>query len=375
MEAGVARRRDLILLAAFTLLVHAPFLKQPVQGDEVTYLDIARHVLRQPLTPLHFQYVFMGHMVDASGHPHPPLDAYFLALAWILRGHFSVLFFHAFYLLFALGISFGGYWLAARFTDRPLWGGLLIAASPLVQVNTNTLAGPESPALAFLLIGAAAFFARRFWISGIALALSGLTELQALAVAPVLLMDYFVKRERPPRGALFAVAAPYLVLGGWQAFQLALTHRLPGAAMLAYARSPGFTGLRLKAASALALVEHLGVLVILVPLAWRRLWGIVPGVLLAVLVHDYPWWERALLVIFTALGVNALVWLWESRRSNPVLGAWCLWYFAFAAVVFFAGAARYLLPLAAPMVLLFVRQFAGRTRWLAVALAVSLFWD
>ena len=96
MEAGVKTRRDLILLAAFTLLLHAPFLNQPVQGDEVTYLDIARHVLQQPLRPLNFQYVFLGHLVNAAGHPHPPLNAYLLALAWILRGHFSVVFFHAF---------------------------------------------------------------------------------------------------------------------------------------------------------------------------------------------------------------------------------------------------------------------------------------
>jgi hypothetical protein len=96
MEAGINRRRDLVLLTAFTLLLHAPFLTQPVQGDEVTYLDIAGHVLRQPLTPLNFQYVFLGRLMDATGHPHPPLNAYILALAWILRGHFSAPFFHVF---------------------------------------------------------------------------------------------------------------------------------------------------------------------------------------------------------------------------------------------------------------------------------------
>ena len=372
MEAGVNRRRDLIILAAFTAVLHAPFLRQPVQGDEVTYLDIARHVLAHPLTPLNFQYVFLGHLVDAAGHPHPPLNAYLLALAWILRGHFSVLFFHAFYLLFALGISFAAYVLASRFTSRPLWGALLIAASPLVQVNTNTLAGPEAPALAFLLTGAAAFLARRFWISGIALALSGLTELQALALPPILLLEYVVKRERPSRGAWLALAGPYLGVGGWEVLQWAMMHRLPGAGLVTYAQSSRFSGIGLKAASALALVEHLGVLVIVVPLAWRRLWGVAPGLLVCFLVDGYTWWERALLACFIALGVNALLWLWESRRANPLLAGWCLLYFAFAATVFFAGASRYLLPLAAPMVLLFVLQFSGRPGKLALALAVSL---
>ena len=372
MEAGVKARRDLILLAAFTVLLHVPFLTQPVQGDEVTYLDIARHVLRQPLTPLNFQYVFLGHLVDAAGHPHPPLNAYLLALAWIVRGHFSVLFFHLFYLLFALGISFAAYALAARFTSRPLWGALLVAASPLVQVNTNTLAGPESPALAFLLAGAAAFFARRFWMAGVALALSGLTGLQALALSPILLLEYVVKRERPSRAAWLALAGPYLGVGAWQALQWGLTHRLPGAVLLAYAQSPSFSRFGLKAASALALLQHLGVLVIVVPLARRRLWCLAPGLLACLLVHDYPWWERALLAVFVALGVNALLWLWEARRSNPLLAGWCLLYFAFAVTVFFAGASRYLLALVAPMVLLFVLQFSQRPARLALALAVNL---
>jgi len=373
MEAGVRARRDLIILAAFTVLLHAPFVTQPVQGDEVTYLDIARHVLAQPLTPLNFQYVFLGRLVSATGHPHPPLNAYLLALAWIVRGHFSVVFFHLFYLLFALGISFAAYALAAHFTSQPLWGALLVAASPLVQVNTNTLAGPESPALAFLLAGAAALFARRFWLAGIALALSGLTELQALAVAPILLIEYAAKRERPSRAAWLAVAGPYFGVGGWQVMQWALTQHLPGAALLTYAHSPSFSRLGLKAASAVALLGHLGVLVTVVPVARRRLWGLAPGLAVCLLVHDYPWWERALLAVFVALGVNALVWLWESRRRNPVLAGWCLFYFAFAATVFFAGASRYLLALAAPMVLLFVLEFSQRPARLALALVVNLF--
>jgi hypothetical protein len=368
----MSRSRQLVLLAAFTLLLHVPFIKQPVQGDEVTYLDIAQQVFRQPLTPLNFSYVFQGRIVDAAGHPHPPLNAYILALIWIIRGHFSVVFFHACYLLFALGISFAAYALAARFTSQPLWAALLVAASPLVEVNTNTLAGTEAPGLAFLLIGAAAFLWRRFWIAGIALTLAGLTELQALALPPILLLEYLVRRERPPRAAWLALAAPYVGLAGWQGLQWSLTGRLPGTVLLGNVESPALGQLSLKGSSALALLEHLGVLVTLVPLALRRLWGVAFGVLAAALVHGYPWWERVLLLIFVTLGVNALLWIWQARRSNPVLAGWCLLYFAFASVAFFAGAARYLLPLVAPMVLLFVLQFQNRPRWLALALGVNL---
>jgi len=368
----MTRPRELLLLAAFTVLLHLPFLTQPVQGDEITYLDHAQEVLRQPLTPLNYSYVFQGHVVDAMGHPHPPLNAYLLALAWVLRGHFSVLFFRIFYLLFTLGISFAAYALAALFTSQPLWAALLVAASPVVQVSTNTVAGPEPPALAFLLIGVAAFLGRWFRIGGIALSLAGMTELQALALPPILLLQYAVKRERPPRAAWLALAAPYVTMAAWQALQLGLTHRLPAATLLGFALGSSASSPGVKGASALALLNHLGILVTVVPLAWRRLWALAPGLLACVLVRDYPWWERGLLLIFVTLGVNALVWLWESRRTNLMLAGWCLFYFAFAVLAFFAGAARYLLPLAAPMAMLFAIESRGRTAR-ALALAVNVF--
>ena len=366
------RTRDLLLLAVFTLLLHAPFLTQPVEGDEVNYLDVAQNVLRHPLTPQNFRFVFQGQWVNMAGHPHPPMNGYVAALAWIVCGGFSVPGFHAFYLLFALMISFAAYALAARFTAHALWGALLVAASPIVQANTNTLAGAESPGLAFLLAGAAAFFWRRFWIAGIALTLAGLTELQALALPPILMLEYALRRERPPRAAWIAVAAPYIGMAGWQALQFSLTHTLPGAVLVGYMRESSRGRASLKMESALALVGHLGVLVTLVPIAWRRLWGVVPGLIACTLVHDYAWWERMMLVAAVTLGVNALLWLWNARKTNSVLAWWCLAYFLFACVAFYAGAARYLLPIVAPMAMLVVIERRALWRWAALGVSLVL---
>ena len=368
----MSRSRQLLLLGGFTLLLHLPFLFQPVQGDEVNYLEMAKQVLERPLTPLDFRYVFQGRQVDMAGHPHPPLNAYILALLWVLWGGFSPLFFHGAYLMFALTISFAAYALAARFTTQPLWAALLVASSPLVQVNTNTLAGPEGPTLAFLLLGAALYLRERFLAGGIFLALAGFTALQALALPPILLLSYVWRRARPPRAAWAAAAAPFLLLIAWQALQFALTGHMPIAVLLGYMTGPTFGRLNLKGANALALVQHLGVLVTLLPLSRLRPVLLVPGLLAAVLVPGYPWWERAMLLVFVSLGIHALLWLWNARNSEPFLAGWCLLYFAFALVAFFAGAARYLLPLVAPMVLLFVRQFAAR-RWLALALGFNIF--
>ena len=368
----MSRARQLLLLGGFTLLLHLPFVFQPVQGDEVNYLDMAQQVFQQPLTPLNFRYVFQGRQVDMAGHTHPPLNAYILALLWAVRGGFSVVFFHAAYLVFPLTISFAAYALAARFTAQPLWAALLVASSPLVQVNTNTLAGPEGPALAFLLVGAVLYLRERFLAAGIALALASFTAFQALALPPILLLGYALRRTRPPRGAWAAAAAPFLLLVGWQALQFLLTQRLPIAVLLSYITGPTHGRLGLKGASALALLQHLGVLVILPPLVRPKLAVLIPGVLAAALIPGYPWWERLLLFGFLGVGLHALLWLWNARRSEPFLAGWCLVYFTLAAVAFFAGASRYLLPLVVPMVLLSVRQFAAR-RWLALALGFNIF--
>ena len=396
----------LTLLAVFTLLLHLPFVARPVQGDEVNYIDIARHILDQPLTPLNFQYVFQGIRFDMAGHPHPPLNAYLIALLWWLRGAFSPAATHAAYLLFSLATSFGAYALAARFTARPLWAALLVASAPAVQVAANTMES-DAPPLAFLICGAALFLGGRWLPAAVALSLAGLTALQTLVVVPVLLFyflfqssdcgsDYSSRLKsaiRNPQPAM-AAAAPFLVWAAWQLLQFALLGRLPAAIMSGYLTSSVYWGrLGMKAASVAALVQHLGVLVVFMPLAlfgiadcglriadFRRngrggffdLATLVPGLLIAVFVSGYAWWERLLLALFFWLGIQTLRWLWARRSSAPLPAWWCLAYFAFALVAFFAGSARYLLPLAVPLAILFVRELHTRPGRLAAALVINI---
>src|SRR5260370_3486166 len=116
----------------------------------------------------------------------------------MLIGRFCVVWFHVFDLLFVLAISFAAYALAARFTAQPLWGALLVAASPIVQVNTNTLAGPEAPGLALLLVGAAAFFWRPVWAGGLPLARGRPAASQAPSSTAIRPPEHARGRPRPP---------------------------------------------------------------------------------------------------------------------------------------------------------------------------------
>ena len=180
-----------------------------------------------------------------------------------------------------------------------------------------------------------------------------------------------------------AAAAPFLVWGAWQLVQFALLGRLPVAVMGGYLASSAHWGLLgMKAASVAALVQHLGVLVVFMPLAlvqgrskqrpYIAASLFAPGLLIAVLIRGYAWWERLLLALFFWLGIQTLRWLWARRSRAPLPAWWCLAYFGFALAAFFAGSARYLLPLAVPLAILVVCELDTKPGRLAAALVINV---
>jgi hypothetical protein len=364
------------VLSAFTLLLHAPFLARPFHNDETNYLDMAANVFDHPLTPLNFTYIFQGQRPDMVGHPHPPLVAYLLAALWSLRGWASPTFFHAAFLFFPLAIAWASYFLAEHFLGdsrrAALWVALLVSAAPAVQVAANSVE-TDTPALAFLLAGAAFFLARRWVPAGVLLALAGCTALQTLPVIVILLASYPLRREKMPRAAIAAAAAPFLALGGWQLSQWILVGRLPATKLAGYAMFPAYFNWPVKLASAAVLLEHLGAMVVVAPfrLTWRKYFY--PWLLLVPWAWPsaYPHWERALLVVFLVLGLETVLWIASQVKEHPLLSVWCLLYFAFALFAFFAGAARYLMPLAAPLAILFVRQNQNRSWRLWATLVIG----
>ena len=76
-------------------------------------------------------------------------------------------------------------------------------------------------------------------------------------------------------------------------------------------------------------------------------------------------------MVFPALVPAAAIVAWRKRREPETLFllAWIAIFFAGAVVVFFAGSARYLLPMAAPVALLASRL---SRKWLAAGFAAQL---
>lgn len=344
MEAGVAEAAGrgrvgapgLWLVLGLVLLIRLPFLEQAVQGDDDIYITEAAHAQIEPLHAANVKYVFRGDTVDLRGHSHPPLNAWPLALLVAVFGDVNEIAFHAAYIIFSL-IAVGSMWsLAKRFSPHPVWATLLFCAVPAFVVNGNSFE-PDVPFLAFWMASIALFVSGRVGWSMAAMALCSLEAYQAVFLTPILGAFLWIERRhwRRPPGLRWAIFSPVAVLIAVQLFERVSTGAMPASVLAGYFTHYGFQAIAPKLRSALALTIHFCFIVcpILLP------------------------------------GVAVLAWRGRRNRDTRFLLAWIALFFAAAVAVFFAGSARYLLPIAAPVALLASRL---RPRWLALGFALQL---
>jgi hypothetical protein len=332
METAV-RRRKLLLVLGLVLLVRAPFLNQAIQGDDHIYLTEAAHALIDPLHPNNVPYVFMGDVVDLRGHSHPPGNAWPLAALIAIFGNVKEVPFHAAYLVFSLIAVWAMWSLARRFSPQPLWAALLFVAVPAFIVNGGSLEA-DIPFLAFWMAAVALYCAGRLWWAAAAMAVAAMMAYQAVFLVPILgVYAWLFDRKSRPRWAV--LATPVVTVIAWQVFMRATTGAMPASKLTGYFAAYGFQAIQHKAASALMLLIH----------SW--------------------------FIVFPALLPPAAMLAWRKRKEPETLFllAWIGLFFAGAVVVFFAGSARYLLPMAAPVALLASRL---HRRWLAVGFAAQL---
>jgi hypothetical protein len=329
MAPSVTQKQFLLVLG-LVLLIRVPFLNQAIQGDDHIYLTEASHALIDPLHPDNTTYVFQGEEVDLRGQPHPPLDGWVLAALIAVIGGVKEVPFHAAYMLFSLIAACSMWSLARRFSPHPLWAALLFVAVPAFVVNGNSLE-TDLPFLAFWMAAVALFEATPL-LSALSMALAAFTAYQAVLLTPILAVYVFLFHRRDRTRWLILLVPPFMVVA-WQLFERLSTGALPAAVLNGYLAT--YQTLPAKLASALALTIH----------SW--------------------------FIVFPALVPPALVLAWRRRREPDTLFllAWIAIFFAGALVIFFAGSARYLLPMAAPVALLASRL---RPRWLAAGFALQL---
>jgi len=343
--------------ALIVLALRLPFLNQAIQGDDPYYLYGAEHAQIDPLHPTQAKYLFQGDLVDMRGHPHGPLNSWILAAPLAAMGEVREAPFHFRYILWSLIAALAMWSLARRFCDRPLGATLLFLAVPAFVVNGNSLEA-DVPFLALWMLTVACFVKAveessmaALVASAAAGALAGLAAYQSVLLPPILAVYLYQKRRAwiPAWGALLAAPA---AIGAWQLYEYFSSGVLPAAMLAGYMRGYHLQAGPNKLRSAMALVVHAG-------------WIVSP---LLVLFLRGPRWKWIAGAIAAGAGAvydpNPLFWfslgcgvlLLASAIGRGFLSAWILIFFAGAAVVFFAGSARYLLPIAAPVAILAARD-------------------
>ena len=332
MEARVSRR-PLLLLLGLVLLLRLPFLNQAIQGDDHIYLTEAEHALIDPLHPNNLHYVFIGIDVDLRGHSHPPGNAWPLAALLLAFGDVKEIPFHAAYIVFSLIAVWAAWSLAVRFTERPVWAVLLFIAVPAFVVNGNSLES-DLPFLAFFL-AAIAFSTAGFLVwACLCMALAAMFAYQAVFLIPILAAYTWIFDRHNPRRWL-TLLTPAATIAAWQIFSRLTTGKTPASELAGYLVNYGFAALL----------------------------SILKG---AAMLSIHAWF-----ILFPALLPLLAVAAWRRRREPGTLFLilWIVIFFLCGLPIFFAGSARYLLPIAAPMAILASRL---PVKWIAPAFAIQL---
>ena len=249
---------------------------------------------------------------------------------------------------------------------------MLFLAAPAFVINGNSLES-DLPLLAFWMASAALFTAavdarsnRLLAAAAGAMALAALAAYQAVLLIPVLGV-YLWLRRRDWLAAWAVALTPGLALAAWQLFERLSTGALPGAVLAGFLHSYGFQALAHKLENAQALTAHAGWLVFpaLIFAAWRRWWPLALAAAAGGFLLDaHP-------LFWISFAAGAVLIAAQARPPLDFARAWILLFFAAALVLFFAGSARYLLPMVAPVALLVSIRLKDHPRWLVAGAAAQ----
>ena len=404
MMRNSSTRKPLYGIVALVLFTYLPFVNQPFHIDDNLYIDVAKNVFHRPWFAQDFPYVFEGEAIrDMASHSHPPFTSYFIAgLMWLSgpRAHPSEVILHLGYLIFPLLLGVSAFFLARRFTADPALATALLMATPVV-VTMSHFMSPDIITLSLWVAGVTAFIygldkgrAGLLILSALAAGLAVFTSYQAVSVAGLFLL-YAALQKKWDRRAWLVSSVPVLVVIGWlllgywhyERFLFTHTFRF-GVDRGGWAWSRQ-TDTLLSVLISLGGVTAFPLLILALFSGWVRgrvvaLMGLISVGLVALSSPRYPLWEKVMLVGYLTSGLvffarimargvmDAVSWrerafkitaATATARDRLFLSLWVLGVFAYCNGLFFTFAARYMLPMVPPALLILVNEAGARRRY------------
>jgi 4-amino-4-deoxy-L-arabinose transferase-like glycosyltransferase len=392
------------ILVLLVLVCLTPFLGKAFHIDDPLFVWAGKQIAQHPGNPYGFTvtwYTQPEQMSDVTQNP--PLAAYYIAAAGGILG-WSEAALHGAFLLPALAVILGTYFLARRFTRWPLMAGAATLAAPGFLASSTTV-------MCDVMMVALWILATLCWlegmerrrpallaISGLLIALCALTKYFGMALIPLLLL-YSVARERRVGSWMVYLLLPVAALVGYEYWTKALYGKglVGGAADYAQSNhSVGFykalVGLSFAGGCALPALTF-------APVIWSRrailLGGAAAGIAgllvgmggLNMPPAIAPGHRNVLslqLALFIAGGIGTLALAFADWRRNRdaksvLLLLWVLGTWVFASFVNWTVNTRSVLPMIPAVAILLARRLeahstvAGKLRMakLVVPLAVS----
>ncbi|MHB8792504.1 MAG: ArnT family glycosyltransferase [Thermoleophilia bacterium] len=422
----------ILLLAAVILLLTVPFLNQAYHLDDREFIEFGRVQLEDPFQFYLTDYDYAWRHFDVFHTSHPPLVSSLIAVTIWLSGGESEPVLHAVFLIFPLAAGMAMYSLGRRFTSQALIAALLMVTTTGFLVMSHTLRG-DVPGLAMWLAATASYIwgvdrgdRRLLALSALFLSLAVMTSYQCLSLVPLLFL-YALLRRRLKVATMLPLLAPLVVFGIHACYFYSSTGE--------FIRFSYRVGVRFNWESmplkGRALVAFLGGATIfpisaIGALAWRR-WNpaeetrnpaeetsnqaeetrnpagtkqrrgllvsvvlyaalMVFGVILPYRAGDLTLTQALMLALFLASGLVIILatirgavagiarWRKTSERETDTLflSVWFVGVSVYILLLLPYVAVRYMLPLFAPLILLFVRGaeslFAARENRLRIFL-------
>lgn len=399
----------LSLLAVVTLACLLPFLGKAVHIDDPLFIWTARHIQSHPLDFYGFN-VNWGYRERpmTENMQNPPLAAYYLALVGTALG-WSEPALHAGFLVPAVALVLGTYFLAGRFCSYPFAAALCLVAMPVVLLCSTSLMCDTMMAafwvwaIYFWLAGHNPERPRKLWLAAVLIAACALTKYFGAALIPLLAVYSLFQRPRSWRWTAFLMLPIFVLVAYQWATAWHYGHGLlsNGTAYLTTQRLARGFGSRL-----VELLAFCGgcmfIALVALPVLWGRK-GLIAcavgfaacGLILLLMkkVGIFPvveagkihWLFLFQMALFAVGGVVVLALVVSDLNKyrtpeSMLLGFWLGGGLLFAGVLNWTVCGRNFLPLAPAVALLVVRRLESRAaagvrdpfRYLAWPLAISL---
>ena len=392
INQGIKSVRPVVWVVVVPLLCLAPFLSKAFHIDDTVYLWVAEQIQLNPLDFYGFSanwYGFDMPMFDINKNP--PFVSYYIAVVALIFG-FNEVALHFAFLIPAVGISLGTYYLARPYCKIPHLASLIAVATPVFVVSSSNVMSDTM--MVFFYVTASAL-----WIRGleeenticllgasILITLAVLSKYFGITLIPLLLVYSLMVKRRMGRWMLFLII-PLAFIGLYQF----MTYTLYGKGLLGdaaiYSVSQRFgNGMQFSIKLLTGLSFMGGCLIssaFFMPFLWTKrnlLWGAVGILFLFVLIektglpdmlftensHSFQPWLKFQFAIYVLSGLHivllSITELWRNRDAFAwLLIFWIMGTFIFASFFNWTINARSIYPMLPAVAVLVTRKLGSGT--------------